>query len=118
MLAPSPSTAAPLLPASPALEQLIGEVTAAAASAVLEALREFQRSGRRNGMPAGEIIAQLYELWHGVLGSGLDFGETARTYGKRALRERCGEDLSDAELDEIVSWPLEILARAINMEMN
>jgi len=47
----------------------------------------------------------------------LDFDATAREYGKLALRERY-DDASDAVLDELVSWLLDILAKVVRSQMN
>jgi len=41
----------------------------------------------------------------------------ARHYGKLVLRER-HDDVSDAALDELVSWPLDILAKVVRSQLH
>jgi hypothetical protein len=58
----------------------------------------------------------------------LDFDAVARSQGKRALRERYARlkhapgrpvtELTDAMLDEMVAWPLNILGQVVRSQMN
>jgi len=67
-------------------------------------------------MHGGDLIAQLYALRQYMVGT-WDFDAMAREYGKRVLRERY-DDLTDAALDELVSWPLDLLAKVVRSQMN
>ena len=102
----------------PAMERVIGEVVAAAARAIVRALMEYQNGGARPATTrhGGDLIAQLYALRQATIEQ-LDFDAMARTYGKRVLREHYA-DVSDAALDELVSWPLDILAKVVRSQMN
>jgi hypothetical protein len=78
----------------------------------------------------GDLIAQLYGLRSAWLSqAGLDFDATAREYGKRAIAARYAAakrelpdapqgELTDVMLDEMVSWPLDILAGVVRAELN
>jgi hypothetical protein len=117
------------LPSAPSFDELIGEVVAAAACAIAQALREFQNGGLRTEtkMHGGDLIAQLYALRQYMVGY-WDFDRVARTMGKQVLREGYGElklalrephdDLSEATLDELVSWPLDMLAKVVRSQLH
>jgi hypothetical protein len=64
----------------------------------------------------GDLVAHPYSLRQFTIGY-LDFDATARAYGKQVLRERY-DDVSDVVLDELVSWPLDILAKVVRSQMN
>jgi hypothetical protein len=69
----------------------------------------------------------MFKLQESTLGE-IDFGAVARTEGKRVLRERHGvvlqqhfgaalsEAALDAALDEILSWPLDVLRKVTAFE--
>ena len=80
--------------------------------------REYQDGGLRaeTKLYGGDLIARLYSLRQYMVGY-WDFDAMARTYGKRVLRERY-DDLTDAALDELVSWPLDLLAKVVRSQMN
>ena len=102
----------------PSIERCIGELVADACGAIAMALREYQDGGLRakTKLHGGDLIARLYSLRQYMVGY-WDFDAMARTYGKRVLRERY-DDLSDAALDELVSWPLDLLAKVVRSQMN
>jgi len=102
----------------PAIERVIGELVAAAARAIVRALVEYQNGGAQPSTTrqGGDLIAQLYGLRQATVEE-LDFDATARACGKRVLRERY-DDVSDVVLDELVSWPLDILAEVVRSQMN
>ena len=91
---------------------------AAAARAIVRALMEYQNGETRPATTrhGGDLIAQLYSLRQSTIGY-LDFDATARAYGKLVLRERYG-DVSDAVLDELVSWPLDILVKVVRSQLH
>ena len=95
-----------------------GRLVADACGAIAMALREYQDGGLRaeTKLHGGDLIARLYSLRQYMVGY-WDFDAMARTYGKRVLRERY-DDLSDAALDELVSWPLDLLAKVVRSQMN
>jgi hypothetical protein len=125
---PSNGHAAALRPAPSAgsdeLER-IGEAVANAVFAVLGGCAEWDAAGALGPTiraRAGDSFVELYRLQE--MYGGLDFDSTARREGKRVLLGRYGDGLRqqfaaatlDAELDEIVGWPLGILARVTAIE--
>jgi hypothetical protein len=97
------------------------------------ALDERANGGLRpkTKMCGGDLIAQLYGLrsaWLSQAESGIDFDAMARNQGKRALRERHAKlkrelghsvpELTDVMLDEMVSWPLDLLAGVVRSQLN
>jgi hypothetical protein len=129
--APAPSTAAPVH----TLALLIGEIIAAAASVIALALDERANGGLRPRTKTcgGDLIAQLYALrsaWLSQAEPGwLNFDATAREYGKRAIAARYAAakrelpdapqaEPTDAMLDELVSWPLDILEQVVRSQLN
>jgi hypothetical protein len=79
-------------------------------------------------MCGGDLIAQLFALRQACAGE-LDFDATAREYGKHAIAARYAaakRELPDAPqaaptdvmLDEMVSWPLDILAGVVKSQLN
>ena len=123
---PSPC---PPLPQPPAFAELIGEIVAAAVAVIAVGLDERSNGGLRprTKLAGGDLIAQLYTLRQACTGE-LDFDATARECGKRALaaryvelkRELCEPytKLTDAVLDELVSWPLDILGQVVRSQLN
>jgi hypothetical protein len=89
-----------------------------ACGAIAMALRAYQDGGLRaeTKLHGGDLIAHLYSLRQFTI-EYLDFDATAREYGKLALRERY-DDASDAVLDELVSWPLDILAKVVRSQLH
>jgi hypothetical protein len=92
MLSAAPASPAPDEP----IEEIIGDVVAAAAIALMAAVQEWQANGERLGTVAikqkskanGDLIAHLYELRQATLGEIADFEDVARVYGEQALRQR------------------------------
>jgi len=114
----------------PAIERIIGELVAAAACAIAQTLDERANGGLRprTKMCGGDLITQLYALRQACAGE-LDFDATARAYGKRAIAAHYAAarrelpdapqgELTDAMLDEMVKWPLDILAKVVRSQMN
>ena len=113
-------------PAAPETERRIGEEIARAAVLICLAAEK-----RLVGQPtkaitrqAGEIFARLYEL---QATPGIDFVVTATREGRCALRAilmqgppaaaaLCKRGDLDRALDEILAWPLGILARVTEFE--
>jgi hypothetical protein len=60
----------------------------------------------------GDLMARLYQLWQHAAGY-VSFDDVARDYGKIVLRERVGPDVSEAALDEMISWPLLVWAKTV-----
>jgi hypothetical protein len=106
-------------PSAPALEQVMGEVTAAAAVALARALREYQNDGlsSRNASSAfGDLIARLFELR--LCAGQLDFFAVVRARGARLLRERHGEDLNARTIAVLIDGALEALQQIVRAELN
>jgi hypothetical protein len=127
-LAPAPSTATAKSASS--LEQLIGELVAAAVAVISVGLDERANGGLRpkTKLAGGDLIAQLFTLRQACAGE-LDFDVVAREYGKRAIAARYAAairglpdapqgELTDAMLDEMVSWPLDMLAGVVRSQLN
>ena len=107
------------LPSTPLLEQVIGEVTANAALAIVRALRH-QNNGLspRNAASAfGDWIARLFEL-RLVYAGQIDFCAVAGAAGARLLRERYGEDLDARTITVLIDVVIEVLRHVIAREMN
>jgi hypothetical protein len=109
-----PPRAARLPPAVPcaleAIEGLIGDVAAAAAAVLSQALRELEQDGRISAATrraGGELVAMLHKLKL-VTADEVDFINTVRTFGITALRSRCAADA--VALDTLIASVLEILA--------
>jgi hypothetical protein len=108
--------------ANPDTKELIGRcVGYAVADATCALARALHRYSDGAVEPAVKDFAtnqmeRLLNLYSRARVAGLtlgSFGETARYHGTIALRERLGSDASDKDLDEMISWPLELLERAI-----
>jgi hypothetical protein len=105
-----------------AIEQRIGELTAAAACLVARGLGEFVQSERfkmsadtrRQG---GALMVALIELRQGAA-SKLDFEQVARTHGTRVLRGLCGSAVSTAVIDELIAAAIDILDNIIRLRLN
>ena len=108
----------------PAIEQIIGELTAVAASLVAEGLCQYWRGGRMDGhmrtdtrRQGGEVIALLLEIRQDVADK-LDFDSIARMHGARVLRERNGDAVSAETIDELINGVLHILHGVVKLRMN
>jgi hypothetical protein len=112
-------------PAKPTeVEQRIGEAVADAAIMVLAACGDWEAQGRIAGdtrARAGGLFVELYKLQEAS--GAVDFSAVARIEGKRAIMRRHGAALAehygvalDAALDEIISWPLDVLAHITAVE--
>jgi hypothetical protein len=128
--APAISAPCPPLPQSPSLAELIGEVVAAAVAVIAVGLDERGNGGLRpkTKLTGADLITQLFALRQACAGE-LDFDVTAREYGKRAVAARYTAakrelpdapqgELTDVMLDELVSWPLDILAGVVRATVN
>jgi hypothetical protein len=105
--------------APPSIERAIGDQVADACGAIARALMEYQNGGLTTGtkMHGGDLIAQLYALRQYMVGT-WDFDAMAREYGKLVLRERCGNDVSEATIDELVAAVLDILAKVVRSQLH
>jgi hypothetical protein len=105
------------------IERRIGELVADAAGVVCAGLGDWESGiAPATQTQAGELFVTLFRLQQETLGE-IDFAAVARREGKRILWERHGSVLQqhygptalDA-LDEIVSWPLVVLAKVTAVE--
>jgi hypothetical protein len=101
------------------IERLIGESVAIAAGAIGLGLMERMDGGLRRETKArgGDAIAELYRLRLFVCGPP-DFEATARKWGQVVLRERLAKlpdrpVSTEAQLDEAVTWVLDILGKVV-----
>ena len=101
------------------LPQIIGEVAANAASAIVQALRHQNNglSPRNAASVFGDWIARLFELRQAYTGR-LDFCAVAGAAGARLLRERYGKDLDARTIAVLIDGALEALRQAARMELN
>jgi hypothetical protein len=111
---------------------LIGEIVAAAVAVTAVGLDERSNGGLRQKtrLTGGDLIAQLYALREVYLAEpgALDFNRVAREHGKRAIvahyaaaTRELGHpvaELTDVMLDEMVSWPLDILGQVVRSQSN
>ena len=122
-----PSVAPAAAPAAPAVEQRIG--TEIARAAILVCLAAEEHRAGQSTLPitrqAGEVFARLYEIQQST--PDIDFNVVAARAGKRALRTILMQDPTaaatlckhgdlDRTLDEILGWPLSVLARVVEFE--
>ena len=109
---------ASLQPSALPLEQIIGEIAAAAAAGLARALREFQTDGLSFGtkMHVGDLIAQLFELR--FCAGQIDFYAIARAGGARLLQERHGGDLNARTIVVLIDGVLEALRQVVRAELN
>jgi hypothetical protein len=116
-LDPASGTACATVVPPTEVEIAIGTATADATGIILRGLAERQDGilpGRLRGA-GGAAIAKLYMLHQSAIGD-LDFDAVARVQGKAMLRERlAGAPIvpTEAQLDEWISWPLEVLAKVV-----
>jgi hypothetical protein len=116
---PEPQTGGP-----PAIEQTIGELTAAAAGLVVAGLCEYWHHGRMDGRmradtrrQGGELIALLIEVREATAGE-IDFDQVAKSHGAKALRERNGTAVSAETIDVLINGVLHILHGVAKLRMN
>jgi len=112
---PAPLSAPPsALP----LEQIIGEVTAAAV-ALARALREFQTDGlsSRTRAQGGDRIVRLFEL-RLVYAGQIDFYAVARARGTRLLQKRYGRDINARTIAVLIDAVIEVLQQVVRAELN
>jgi hypothetical protein len=100
-----------------AVEQRIGDMLADAAISVCTGMMDGLAYGHLSPSTrarAGDVFVRMYELQEEVARDGIDFAAVARVEGRRVLIGRLMADddtMPDgAALDEILSWPLGILA--------
>jgi len=113
---PAPLSAPPsALP----LEQIIGEVTAAAAVALARALHEFQTDGlsSRTRAQGGDRIVRLFEL-RLVYAGQIDFYAVARARGTRLLQKRYGRDINARTIGVLIDAVIEVLQQVVRAELN
>jgi hypothetical protein len=124
--APSSSTTT-----ASSLESAIGEAMLLASAAIAQAIYERGSTGRvgtETSRQGTELLVQLYTLRRVCIDEGLDFDHIARSQGKRAIVRRWDQlkhvpdrpyiELTAVTLDEMVSWPLALLAKIIRTRMH
>jgi hypothetical protein len=109
---------------APALEGIIGDLTAAAASLVVEGLCQHWHGGRMDGRMradirrrGGEVIALLLEIREGTAGE-VDFDSIARERGAKTLREHHGDAVSAETIDGLIDAVLKILHGVSKLRLN
>jgi hypothetical protein len=116
---PASLPVASALPSALLPEEVIAEITAAAALAVAQALREFQQDGlsfKTRGR-GGDLIAQLFGLRLAYAGQ-IDFYAVARARGARLLQERHDEDLDARTIAVLIDAVIEALQQVVRAELN
>lgn len=103
-------------------ERRIGELTAVAACALSEALRELHNGGLTVATRAagGALIGELYALRQDTLGP-LDFDLTARVYGRLMLRACCdpfGKHPSETTIETVIDAVLDLLNKVVRARIN
>src|SRR5262249_48862803 len=113
--APALSKAEP----EPCIERHVGELVASAASAVAEALREFQNGGLRTStkIHGGDLICELYKLRQFMVGY-WDFDRIAVEYGARVLQEQCGNDVDASTIEILIDGVMSILRTVVRAAVN
>jgi hypothetical protein len=119
--APSPLPVTPPLPSIPSLEEIIGQITAAAATAMGQALGELGRGGLTpvTRMRSGDLVARLYGLRQACAGKvDFDFMAVARTYGTAALQARYGDAVDTRTITVLVDGVIEVLQKVVRSQLN
>jgi hypothetical protein len=113
--APVRSTAKP----SRTIERYVGEIVAAAAGAIMEALAEYQTGGLTAATKSrgGDLIAELYGLRQYMIVD-WPFDQIAREHGATVLRETCGTDLDARRIDVLVDEVLRLLHKVVRAAVN
>jgi hypothetical protein len=102
-----------------------------ASAAVAQAIYERSRNGRVSagtGQQGSNLIALLHTLRQACIDEGLDFDHIARASGKSTIARRWDQlrhepdrpyiELTTATLDEMVGWPLALLAKVVRARMH
>jgi hypothetical protein len=107
------------------VERSIGQATAAATTALCQAMQEYQNGGLRpeTRLASGTRVAALYQLQQAHAGA-LDFAATVRREGKRVLRQYFDGDFhqhysaeqGDAVLDLFIDEVLAVVAKVASFE--
>ena len=107
------------LPSTPLLEQVIGEVTANAALAIVRALRHQNNglSPRNAASVFGDWIARLFELRQAYTGR-LDFCAVVRARSAHVLQQRYGRDINARTIAVLIDAVLESLQQVVRSELN
>ena len=95
----------------------VADATCALARA-LEGYRAGDFDSTTKDLAADQLV-RLQRLYARARSQGLSFerfSTAAQIDGINVLRERVGSDASDDALAELVSWPLELLRRALKAE--
>jgi len=123
LTAPSPLPAA-TLPASPPIERVIGEVTAALACSIAARLGELAQHRVQEGtlQQGGELLAQLYALWRATCHE-LKFDRVALVYGRQVLQEHrstlaAGGVDDDAAIADLIAGAIDLLHKVARARMN
>jgi hypothetical protein len=120
-VAPSSSTSTATETAKPGsfLEKHVGEIVAAAAGVLAEAVQEYKDRGltpKTKGQ-GGELIWQLYRLRASMIGI-WDFDSVARQRGIEALRAATDGELTPRTVDLLVDEVLTILRKVVADNLN
>ena len=106
------------------IERIVGEWVAVAVGAIGLGMMESMDGGLRGEtkVRGGDAIAELYQLRLFVCGPP-DFEATARKWGKVVLRERLARlpdrpVATEAQLDEAISWVLDILGKVVKARIH
>lgn len=103
----------------PSIERYVGEMIAAAAVAVAEALREFERGklSSRTRTAGGDMIFEIYKLRAFMIGT-WDFDRIALEYGRKALHEQCGSDADARTIEILIDGVMSILRTVVRAAVN
>jgi hypothetical protein len=104
---------------SPTIERYVGEIVAAAAGAIMEALHEYRHGGLspRTKMAGGDLICDLFKLRQYMIAD-WPFDQIAREYGAAVLRETCDSDLDARRIDVLVDEVLRLLHKVVRAAVN
>jgi hypothetical protein len=109
------------LPSTPTeIEQLVGQLVAAAVGALAAAVQEFNNGGAEPGtkLTVADRIAELVMLRAATAGEIVDFEATARTHALALLRKHCGESVSDALLATLVDDVLRLVDKVTRTQIH
>jgi hypothetical protein len=100
------------------IQRCTGAAVADATCALARALHAHQigsEDSATNNIATDQMV-RLQNLYYRARATGLsqdEFKKTARHHGTIVLRKRLGPEASDEVLGEMISWPLELLRRAL-----
>jgi hypothetical protein len=119
LIAPTSLPVASPQPSTLPLEEIIGEVAANAASAIVQALRHQNNglSPRNAASVFGDWIARLFELRQAYTGR-LDFCAVVRARSAHVLQQRYGRDINARTIAVLIDAVIEVLRHAVRMELN